>query len=93
MALTRIDLRGYSGSLADALPRPGDPGSDVRETVAAILARVRAEGDDALRALTAELDGVEVGELAVPSGELAAALGRIPTALRSALEVAYRPDR
>ena len=90
MALTRIDLRGYSGSLADALPRPGDPGSDVRETVTAILARVRAGGDDALRALTAELDGVELDELAVPAGELAAALARIPTALRSALEVAYR---
>lgn len=90
MPLHRLDLRHHTGSLADALPRPADPGSDVREVVAAILARVRDGGDDALRALTAELDRVTVDDLRVPDDEVSAALGRVPADLREALEVAHR---
>lgn len=89
MGLTRIDLRGHDGPFEAVLPRPVEPGLDVRDVVAGILARVRAEGDDALRALTAELDGVEVDELRVPPGEVTAALARATPELRSALELAH----
>ncbi|MHB1583140.1 MAG: histidinol dehydrogenase [Acidimicrobiales bacterium] len=89
MALTRIDLRGQPGPFEGLLPRPDQPGADVRSVVAGILDRVRAEGDAALRALTVELDGVALDELRVPSDEVAAALRRVPPALRSALELAH----
>jgi histidinol dehydrogenase len=88
--LTWLDVRGQRGPLADVLPRPGDPGGDVRDIVAGIVARVRAEGDDALRALTAELDGVAVDDLRVPDDEVTDALDRVPAELRRALEVAHR---
>ncbi len=90
MALTRLDLRGHQGALDEVLPRPGDPGADVRAVVTAIVDRVRDEGDRALRALTAELDGFEPDELRVPQAELGAALGRVPPALRDALGEAAR---
>ena len=50
MMLPRIDVRGRQGrELEDMLPRPGDPGRDVREPVAAIIERVRRDGEAALR--------------------------------------------
>ena len=86
--LIPLDLRRHPGPLADALPRPPDPGSDVREVVAGIVARVREGGDEAVRALTAELDGVSLTDLRVPPEEIEAAAARIPADLRRALEVA-----
>jgi len=89
VSLTRIDLRGHRGAFGAVLPRPGDAGGDVREAVAAIVERVRVEGDAALRALTAEFDGAAVEELRVPNEEVDAALLRVSPALREALEVAW----
>src|SRR5579871_5976476 len=89
MALALIDLRGHRGPLSTVLPRPPDGGADVRESVASIIARVRQGGDEALRALTAELDGVVLDELRVPDDQIAAAGQRIAPELRSALEVAF----
>src|SRR6266568_4830894 len=60
------------------------PSSPVRT----ILADVRDHGDDALRRLTADFDGVAIDTLRVPPADLAAALGMIPPALREALEAA-----
>lgn len=89
--LTRIDVRGRSGrELADSLPRPEEPGRAERDAVAAIIERVRQDGDRALFALTEELDGVELDRLAVPDAQLHAALARIPEELRQALLVAHR---
>ncbi len=89
--LTRIDVRGRQEvELAALLPRPAEPGSDVRAAVAAILDRVRREGDAALRALTSELDGVDVAQARVPGREVEAALRRVPGDLRAALELAHR---
>ena len=93
MALTRLDLRGRSSGLSDVLPRPPDPGAGVHDAVAEILALVRRDGDDALRALTAKLDGVELDSLTVPAPQIEAALDRVPGELRLALEVAYRRIR
>jgi histidinol dehydrogenase len=89
--LTRIDVRGRRGrELAEALPRPEEPGRAERDAVAAILERVQRDGDRALFALTEELDGVALERLAVPDAQLHDALARISEELRHALLVAHR---
>ena len=50
-----------------------------------IIAQVRAQGDAALRELTARFDGVEVERFRVPDAELAAAEGRIEPELAAAI--------
>src|SRR5579884_1589399 len=57
--------------------------------VAAILEAVRTGGDEALRSLTAELDGVVPPSLRVSADELSAALAAIDEPLRRALRIAY----
>jgi histidinol dehydrogenase len=90
MALQHLDVRGLGDRLGEALPRPKTADSNVREVVATIIAQVRRDGDDGLRALTARFDKVEINAISVPPEELEAALGRVPEALREALEVAHR---
>ena len=58
------------------------------ESVRAILAEVRTDGDEALRRLTARYDGVEIDEIRVPPDALGAALKALPIPLREALEAA-----
>ncbi|HUF29131.1 MAG TPA: histidinol dehydrogenase [Gemmatimonadaceae bacterium] len=60
--------------------------SGVRETVAAILSRVRRGGDGALRELARELDGVTLEALEVPREELSAALDALDLDTVRALE-------
>jgi histidinol dehydrogenase len=86
--LARIDLRGVSGDLRSLLVRPAAAADDVAETVAGILAEVRAEGDVALRRLTARLDGCELDDLRVPRAECIYALSALDGELRAALELA-----
>jgi histidinol dehydrogenase len=96
MLLRRLDLRGFTGdrrALRDALPRPADEQERSSAAVAAIIAEVRAGGDDALRALTERFDHVRLDELRVPATEIEAATARLPGELRSALEVAHRRIR
>jgi histidinol dehydrogenase len=85
--LRRIDVRGRG--LADLdIPRPRvaehPPVAAVRE----IIAAVRADGDAALRALTASLDGAKVDALRVPPADCDAALGALAPALLAAMEEA-----
>ncbi len=92
MALRRLDLRGFTGDrreLAALLPRPVDEQDRSSDAVAAIIAEVRAGGDEALRACTARFDHVDIDELRVPADEIRAALDRIPPALQEALDVAH----
>ncbi len=92
MGLRRLDLRGFTGgpgALAAVLPRPVDQQDRSAEQVAAIIAEVRAGGDGALRGLTARFDRVQLDELRVPDAEIRAAHGRVPAALRDALDVAH----
>ena len=92
MGLRRLDLRGFSGDrrkLADRLPRPVNEQDRSSDAVAAILADVRANGDEALRRLTATFDKVDLDSLRVPPEELTAALARIPADLQEALDVAH----
>jgi histidinol dehydrogenase len=58
----------------------------VGERTASIVARVRRDGDAALRALARELDGVEIEALEVPRARWQAALDGLPPTLRAALE-------
>jgi histidinol dehydrogenase len=58
----------------------------VGERTASIVNRVRRDGDDALRALAHELDGVALDALEVPRARWQFALDALPSALRTALE-------
>lgn len=87
--LTRIDLRGVPGDIGRHLPAPELREGGPTEAVAAILAEVKAGGDDTLRALTERFDGVVVDDLRIEDADLKAALVAIPSELRRALEVAH----
>jgi histidinol dehydrogenase len=88
--LTRLDLRGVTGPLAARLPAPeivDDRAAAM--VVSSILAEVREGGDAAVRAATERFDGVRIEDLRVPPDEIKAALDRIPSDLRGALETAH----
>ena len=57
----------------------------VREHTASIIARVRADGDDALRSMAREFDGVVLSTLEVPRALWARALDALDPTVRSAL--------
>ncbi|MEO0664474.1 MAG: histidinol dehydrogenase, partial [Pseudomonadota bacterium] len=61
---------------------------DVDDAVAAIIAQVRAEGDAALRELTARFDRLELGALAFTADEIDAECAKVPAAEAAALELA-----
>ncbi len=63
--------------------RPADE-SRLRDSVSEILARVRSEGDHALRQMALAFDGVELTELEVPSSHWKRALESIEPATRRA---------
>jgi histidinol dehydrogenase len=91
--LSRLDLRG-SADLAGALARSDSDDDDVAAdddalaSVRAILADVRARGDDAVRELTLRFDGCALDDLRVPAEQLRRALDDAAPELRAALEVA-----
>ncbi|HEY4946738.1 MAG TPA: histidinol dehydrogenase [Acidimicrobiales bacterium] len=92
MALRRLDFRGFTGdrkALREALPGPADEQERSSDAVAAIIGAVRADGDAALRRLTARFDGVDLDELRVPAAEIRAALERVPSELQDALDIAH----
>ncbi|MCO5171342.1 MAG: histidinol dehydrogenase [Planctomycetes bacterium] len=72
------------------LSRAEGPPPEVVARVAAIIDRVRREGDRALVALTRELDGVDLapGELRVPLTRLEALSAGVAPEVRAALELA-----
>jgi len=85
--LRRIDVRGQG--LADIeIPRPRVAEEPPVAAVREIIAAVRAGGDAALRALTAQFDGATIGDLRVPPSACQAALAALPGELRAAMEEA-----
>ncbi len=79
---------------AAALRRPAQSAQPaVAATVRAIIARVRRDGDAALRELTKKFDGVSLRTLRVSPAELAAAGAALDRADRAALRTAYRNIR
>lgn len=72
-----------------ALQRPAQAASArTAGAVAAILARVRVEGDAALRDYGTRFDGVELDDFAVAPGEFAAAEAAVAPELRAAMRSA-----
>ena len=86
--LSIIDVRGQPASLSELLPKPGTPGGEVSESVAAIISEVRTGGDAAVRRLTAEFDGVTRESLRISPDEISQAVARTPQALLQALTTA-----
>ena len=97
LALPDRPLR-FGGALRDLGPaerralreRTTSADDGVRERTAAIVRRVRDEGDRALRALALELDRVALDALEVERGLWDQALAALPAELRAALERAQR---
>jgi histidinol dehydrogenase len=89
MSLRRLDLRGVTGDLRSALPRPHDEQERSSDAVAEIIADVKARGDSALRGLTERFDHVVLDDLRVPAAEIVAAQESISPELRAALQVAH----
>ncbi len=85
--LHRLDLRGAARP-GDQWPRPDHLGDRPVAEVVAIVDDVRVRGDAALVDLAGRFDGGAPESLAVPVGDRRAALDRIPTPLRRALEAA-----
>lgn len=67
---------------------PLDEDAATTGAVAAIIAAVRADGDAALRALSARFDGVAPALLEVPRDQWQAAVAALPADLHEALELA-----
>jgi histidinol dehydrogenase len=66
--------------------RSASTDGQVRERTTAILARVRRDGDAALRELAEEFDAVNLRELEVPRAEWTRALDALEPPLRAAME-------
>ncbi len=83
----RGSLAGLSATDRTSLTDRSTTSDDsVRERTSAIVQRVRAEGDAALVALAAELDGVALRVVAVPRDVRARALASLDAPARRALE-------
>jgi len=79
------DVAATVAELRALAPAP----AQVRAAAAAIVADVRAGGDEAVRAHTARLDKVDLPEdYAVPAAEMQASLAALSPELRAALETA-----
>ena len=87
--LQRIDLRGANKPFTSLLPRfnasAGMPTAAVRE----ILSKVRDGGDEAVRSLTSQFDGVDIADFRVASEILSEAWEALDKGLASALQVAH----
>ncbi len=77
----------FTGLLAEKR----EAASDVNDAVAAIIARVREEGDAALIDLTAKFDRLDLREagIAIEPAEIAAARGQVDAETLAALELAH----
>jgi histidinol dehydrogenase len=88
----RLDGRApdFPARFARLIERERAPAADVRQEVAAIVARVAAAGDAALIDYTARFDRQQLRPegLRIGADEIAAAVERCPAKLREALELA-----
>ncbi|NEK84437.1 histidinol dehydrogenase [Blastococcus saxobsidens] len=90
--LARIDLRGNPlpgvRELTGLLPRAATDIDSVMATVRPLCEDVRVRGAQAVREITARLDGVDAQDFAVPQEALDRALAECAPTLRAALEEA-----
>jgi histidinol dehydrogenase len=83
--LNRLDLRGITGDVTAGLPRPDPGGEGPVAAVQAIVADVRARGDEAVLEYTERFDGVTLASVRVAPADLARALDDTPADLVAAL--------
>ena len=83
--------RDFEDGFKALLGKKREQAEDVNDKVAAILARVRQEGDRALIDLTLGLDGLDLREagMRVAEAEIEAARGKVDKATREALQLAH----
>ena len=89
--MKRFDFRNskdYSALQAYLDVRKENNSADVEDIVNDIIAKVRAEGDDALRFYNAKFDGCEVYDLKVSEREIEDAFAAIDPALLGSIEKA-----
>src|SRR5688500_16043270 len=90
--LARIDLRGSAlpgvRELSGLLPRAATDIDSVLATVRPLCEDVRIRGAQAVREITARIDGVDLEDFAVPQAAIDRALAEIDPTVRAALEEA-----
>ncbi|MEZ9175401.1 histidinol dehydrogenase [Vibrio kanaloae] len=91
MMMRTVVWQSLSESQQDSvLERPAiTEGANITATVSDVIAKVRNEGDAALRELTAKFDGVTPESIRVSSGEIEEACARLTPEMKQALEQAY----
>lgn len=87
--LQRIDLRGANKPFASLLPRFDVSASMPTAAVREILSKVRDGGDEAVRSLTSQFDGVDIADFRVAPEILSEAWEALDKGLASALQVAH----
>ncbi len=88
--LNRLDLRNRPSGWepSSELPRPTIAGDEPREAVRSIINEVRADGDAALRRLTARFDRVDITDVLVPEEQLAQAVDQVAPDVLNAMRAA-----
>ncbi|MFW7525474.1 histidinol dehydrogenase [Vibrio ostreicida] len=91
MTMRTVVWQSLSESQQDSvLERPAiTEGANITATVSDVIAKVRNEGDAALKALTATFDGVTPESIRVSSDEIESASARLTPEMKQALEQAY----
>ena len=90
--IRRIDLRGAAASVdyRAAVPRADFDVEAATHAVRPICDAVRERGVEAIREFSAEFDGVDQDDIAVPPAALQAALEQLDPAVRAGLEESVR---
>lgn len=94
--LRTIDLRGSAldtATIRAALPRPASDPSSVHDAVAALIEDVRVRGEAALLEQADRFDGGRPPAVRVPAEEIEEARRALPSAVRTALEIAIERVR
>jgi histidinol dehydrogenase len=73
--------------------RPVQRMAEIEQRVQPILARIKAEGDVAIREFAAQFDHVQLTDLALPQAQLEAAEAQLSDTLKTAIQQAYRNIR
>ena len=73
---------------ASILARPTIDAAQLHDKVNAIIKEVVVGGDDAIKMLTLQFDGISINELKVPAEKIAAAENLISAALKTAIQLA-----
>jgi histidinol dehydrogenase len=73
---------------ASILARPTIDAAQLHDKVNAIIKEVVVGGDDAIKKLTLQFDGISINELKVPAEKIAAAENLISAALKKAIQLA-----